>query len=262
MENTYWFKQSKDSPLFPDLLWSRPETKHTAGKLLIVGGNIHGFAAVGQAYTAAQKAGAGSIRIILPDALQKTVSKLMPEADYAPSTPSGSFSGQALASFLEHAAWADSVLLAGDFGRNSETAISLEKLTSKYDGQIAVVKDAVDYFTSSPESIKDRADTTLVLTMAQLQRLGQAFKYTKPFTFDMDLLHLVETLHGFTEKFSINIVIKHLDTLFVAVTGQVSTTKTDLKDEESWRIPIATNAAVWWLQNPSKTFEAITSSVI
>lgn len=262
MENTYWAKQAADKPLFADLLWSKPETKHAAGKFLIIGGNIHGFAAVGQAFTEAQKAGAGTIRIMLPDSLQKTVSKLMPEADFAPSTPSGSFSQQSLDMFLENAAWSDGILLAGDLGRNSETAVLLEKLSNKYTGQITITKDAVDYFTSSPGSIAQRKSTTLVLTMAQLQRLAQGFKFNKAFTFDMDLVRLVETMHKFTQTFSPNIVIKHLDTLFVAVKGQISTTKTDLKDEESWRIPIATSTAVWWLQNPNKTFEALTTSIL
>src|SRR5258708_2443063 len=96
MDRTYWHKQGSE-PLFPDLVWSRPETKQTAGKLLIIGGNVHGFSAVGNAYTEAIKAGIGTVRIILPDVLRKTVSKLLPEADFTASTPSGSFGQKALA---------------------------------------------------------------------------------------------------------------------------------------------------------------------
>ena len=262
MENTYWHKQSADKPLFSDLLWSRPENKRTAGKLLIIGGNIHGFSAVGQAYQYAQKAGVGSTRIILPDVLQKTVSKLLPDALFTASTPSGSFSQQALADLIENAAWADGVILSGDLARNSETAILLEKFASKYSGQLTLTKDALDYFVNFPNAITQRPSTTLVLTIAQLQRLANAIKFKIAFTFDMDLLKLVSSLHELTTSLQINIVVKHLDTIFVAVNGRVSTTKTNYRDEETWRNPIAASASVWWLQNPTKTFEAITTSMI
>lgn len=261
MENTHWHKQAADKPLFEDLLWSRPETKQTAGKLLIIGGNIHGFAAASQAYSEAQNTGIGTARIVLPDSLQKTVSRLLPGAVFAPSTPSGSFAQTALATYLEQAAWADGVLIVGDLARNSETAIVLEKFLSKYNGQVTLTKDAVDYFAGSVHGSAGRPHTTLVLTMAQLQHLAKKANFDKAFTFDMTLIQLVDRLHEFTRQFKLAIVIKHLDTIFVSVAGLVSTTKTELASEDSWRVPIATRAAVWWLQNPNKSFEALTTSV-
>lgn len=261
MEN-YWQKQELDKPLFEDLLWSRPESKKTAGKLLIIGGNIHSFAAVGQAFEDATKAGAGSIRTIMPDSLQKTVSKLLPEADFAASTPSGSFSQKALVEWLDSSAWADHVLMAGDLGRNSETAIVLEKFAAKYNGQLTITKDAIDYFTKNPKDLLARSKTTLVVNIAQLQQIASHSGSPTAFTFDMSLVQMVERLSQFTTEHYTNVMIKHLDTLYVSVNGQVSTTRTDLKDEDSWRIPIAASAAVWWLQNPTKPFEALTTSVV
>ena len=261
MEQSYWHKQSADQPLYPDLIWSRPESKHAAGKLLIIGGNIHSFAAVGQAYQTALKL-AGSIRVVMPDALQKTVSQLLPEAGFAISTPSGSFGQKALAELLEQATWADGVLIAGDLGRNSETSVVLEKFIDKYSGQLTLTKDAVDYFTKIPANLVDRPETCLVLTMAQLQQAASHLKSTTAFTFNMTLIQLIEALHEFSRDHQVNLTLKHLDTLFVAVDGQVSTTKTDLKDEDSWRIATATKAAIWWLQNPTKGFESLTCSLL
>lgn len=257
----FWIKQPQDKPAFEDLLWSRPESRHTAGKLLIIGGNIHSFAAVGQAYQSAQTTGIGTIRVIMPDSLQKTVSKLLPEAGFAISTPSGSFSQAALGEFLEQADWADAVLIAGDLGRNSETAILLEKFVTKYKGQLILTKDAVDYFSRMPASLIDRPDTCLVLTLAQLQLIASAAKSTEAFTFNLDLIQLIEKLHKFTADSKVNLIIKHLNNMVVAVDGQVSTTKTDLGEEDSWRVSTAARASVWWLQNPSKTFEALTTSL-
>lgn len=260
MERTYWYKQTIDKPLFPDLIWGRPETRHTAGKLLIIGGNIHGFAAPALAFNEAVKAGAGTLRVLLPDVLQKTVGKLMPEANFTPSTPSGSLSQSALEEWLEHSAWADGVLIAGDLGRNSETAILLERYAAKSDALLTLTKDAVDYFTNLPAPILDRPNTTAVLSIAQLQKLALAARFKTTFTFSMDFLHLVGVLHEFTRQFSLNVIVKHLNTIFVAVQGKVSSTPAT-GEQEFWRVPIAAHAAVWWLQNSARTFEALTTAI-
>lgn len=261
MDRSYWHKQ-KDKPLFPDLLWSRPENRMYAGKLLIIGGNAHGFAAVAEAYSASTQAGIGTTRVLLPDAIQKVVKMILETADYAPSTPSGSFASKSLSEWLEHATWADGVLLAGDFGKNSETAVVLEKFLGKYSGQVTITKDAVDYFYAHPLAILDREATTLVLSIAQLQRLAREAHYPQAVTFSMDLLRLVDWLHGFTEQYNCNIVVKHLETVCIAVDGQISTTKTQQDIGDTWRVSTAAHASVWWLQNPSKSFESLTTSLV
>ena len=260
MQRDYWRKQNPDEPLFPDLIWSRPENKRQAGKLLVVGGNAHGFAAPAEAFAAAEKAGAGTVRVLLPDSLQKTVGVTFPAGEFAPSTPSGSFSQRALGELLNMSQWSDAVLLAGDFGHNSETAILLEKFVQNYEGLLIITQDAVDYFTSASNSIIQRPNTLLALSFAQLQKLATSAHFTTPFTFNMDLLRLVDTLHDFTQQFAPHIIVKHLPTMFVAANGQVSTTKLK-EDLEIWRISTAASAAVWWMQNPSKPFEALTNSL-
>lgn len=256
----YWHRQTRDKPLFPDLLWSQPENRLAAGKLLIVGGNLHGFAAPAEAFRQATNAGVGVARVLLPDALQKTVGRAFEAGEYAPSTPSGSFSRQALNEFLAACIWADGVLLAGDLGRNSETAILLETLADKYTGQLTITKDAADYFTAAPQKILLRPDTAFVISLAQLQKLAAHVKFPHAFTFGMDLLRLVETLHEFTDQFPINIIVKHLDNIFVAGHKQVSNTRL-AEDIEIWRVMTAAYASVWWLQNPAKPLEALTTAV-
>jgi len=256
----YWHKQTAEQPLYPDLLWSRPENKARAGKLLIIGGNVHSFAAAGEAYGEAVKTGIGTARVLLPDSLQKTVSRVFPEAEFAPSTPSGSFGRRALAELLDLSAWADAVLLAGDFGRNSETAILLEQFVEKYRGQLTITKDATDYFTKAPAALLARPDTLLILSFAQLQKIAVSARSTSAFTFDMDFLRLVEKLHEFTMNNPAALVVKHLETIFIAVNGQVSTTKL-AEDVEIWRVRTAAHASVWWLQNPQKKFESITTAL-
>jgi NAD(P)H-hydrate repair Nnr-like enzyme with NAD(P)H-hydrate dehydratase domain len=257
----YWHKQTVDKPLFPDLLWSRPENRQQAGKLLVIGGNKHGFAAAGEGYVQSLTAGVGLTRVLLPDALKSTAGKLLETVAYAPSTPSGSFAQKALAELLDQAAWADGVLLAGDLGRNSETAILLEKFVGKHHGQLTITKDAADYFTEAPKLVLERPDTLLVITMAQLQKLAAHSGFPTAFTFSMDLLQLIEASHSFTLQYPVAIIIKHLDQMIVAVKGQVSTTKLS-QDLPVWRVATAARASVWWLQNPTKPFAGLTTAVV
>ena len=259
MESTYWLKQTRGSPLFPDLLWSRPENKRHAGKLLIIGGNLHGFSAPGTAYSAAIKAGVGTCRVILPDKLQKTVGKLLPEAEFAPSTPtSGSFSRKALAQVLDSAVWADSVLLAGDFGRNSETAILLESFMSKYSGQVTVAQDGLDYFLAKNSPLVKRPNTSSIINLGKLQKLAKYNRPATPVMHSMMLADLVQLLHDWTSGNPGQIITKHADNFIVASGSQVSTTP--VSEESNWQIELAAYASVWWLQQPQKPFEAITTA--
>jgi hypothetical protein len=264
MDNTYWHKQGSE-PLFPDLLWSRPENRLHAGKLLIVGGNAHGFAAPAEAFAAATQAGVGSARAVMPDHIRPQLRHFQAdhlELDFLPSTPSGSFAKRSLAELLAHSQWADGVLLAGDLGRNSETAILLESFTRKYSGQLTVTRDAADYFTSNAHALVDRPESLLIVSLAQLQKFAQSAAAETPVTFSMGLVQLVDWLHEFTGHYAVHLITKHLDTVFAAVDGQVSTTKTSQDLEEKWRVSTAAAASVWWLQNPSKPFEAITTAIL
>ncbi len=255
----YWQKQTTAKPLFPDLVWSRPENKNQAGKLLIVGGNVHSFAAAAEAYSEASMSGIGTARVLLPDSLQKTVGKVFAAGEYAPSSSSGSFGQKALAEMLAMAEWADATILAGDFGRNSETAILLEKFAEKYTGPLTITQDALDYFTKW-DSILNREQTSLVMSFAQLQKIAKTARYTTAFTYEMDFLHLIEALHGFTLRHQASIIVKREDQIYVAANGRVSSTQL-AEEQKVWRVKTAARAGVWWLQNPSKTYEALTSSL-
>ncbi|HET8991915.1 MAG TPA: hypothetical protein VFN31_02675 [Candidatus Saccharimonadales bacterium] len=261
MDRSYWRKQDPNTPLFPDLIWSRPEHKAQAGKLLIVGGHVQSFAAVASAYSAASDARIGVARVMLPDVLQKTLKNIFIGGEYLTSTPSGSIARLALEQALASAEWADGVLLAGDFGRNSETAIFLEQLVRNYKGPLAITKDGMDYFSAQPEVLLHRENTLLIVSLAQLQKIASSAHWTNPFTFNMNLLQLVDGLHNFTESYKAMVVIKHLDNIFVSSRGEVTSTK--LRSERPvWRVETAAKAITWWLQNQTKPIESITTSLL
>ncbi len=257
MDHDYWLKQGS-SPLFPDILWSRPESKMGAGKLAIIGGNLHGFSAPGNAYNVSLQAGAGAVRVLMPEALRKIVKNFLPEADYAPATPSGSFAKSALDEMLGLAQWAECCLVAGDVGRNSETAMVLEAFVKHYIGPLVLTHDAADYFRESPSTVVDRADTLLVISLAQLQKIFIHTPTITPITYSMSSPQLAEALHVYTTEHPVFMMTKHNDLIFLACNGQVSTTK---HEEKIWRVAHASKASVFWLQNLNQPFEAVTTSI-
>jgi NAD(P)H-hydrate repair Nnr-like enzyme with NAD(P)H-hydrate dehydratase domain len=260
MNPSYWRRQTS-KPLFPELEWSRPENQRQAGKLLIIGGHAQGFAGPAEAYAAAQTAGVGVSRVLLPDALQRTVGKLFPEAEFTPSNPSGGFAATALGELLGASEWADGVLLGGTLGRNSETLVLLENFADKYAGQLTITADAADHFVGQPSELLQRPDTLLVISLGQLQKLGSAAHFPRAFTSTMDLLQLVENLHEFTRRYAPFIIVKAGSQLVVAGSGEVSTTQL-AAELPIWRVKTAARTAVWWLQNPTKPFEALTTAMV
>lgn len=260
MQFDFWLKQTRETPLFPDIEWQRPQQRSLAGKLLIVGGNKLGFAAVAQAYGDAKTAGVGEARAIMPEALKPVIDKLALDCVFVPTNPSGGMSKDAIKPLLAGEEWADGMLLAGDTGRNSETAITLEELLLKTAKPAIITRDAVDLLRASYSQLLMRPNTAFIVSLAQLQKLFQAVYYPKTILFSMQLSTLAETLHKFTISYPITLVVFHQGQLVVAYDGRVSTTPWE-EVMLIWRGSVAAKASVYWIQNPTKPFESITASL-
>ena len=247
--------------LYPDIEWGKPEQRALAGRLGIVGGNKLGFAGVAEAYDIAKATGVGETRILLPDVLRKTIPKTITDALYAPTNPSGSLTRDALTDMSALGSWAQSILLIGDAGRSSDTAILYEDFVRQYHGQLVVTRDAIDLLKNSAASLLERPDTLLVASFAQLQKLFQAVYYPKILTFSMQLTNLVEALHKFTITYPVTIAVLHKEAFLIAHNGEVSTTPWT-NPMAIWRGSVAAKAATYWLWNPSKPLEAVTTSII
>lgn len=260
MAYEYWQKQTLQEPLFKDLIWSRPQQKSKSGKLLIVGGNLHGISAPGEAYEIATKQGVGDCKVVIPDATRRLLGPKLPlSIEFASSSPSGSFSAQAYDDFKSYIAWANATLFAGDFSHSSETAILLEKLSAMPGLQI-YTNDATDYFINTPLTLLNRPDTLIILDIAELQKYSAQAKFAKAFTSDMELLQLIEALHEFTKTYPCHIVVEHRMQAVVGGDGQIISTKL-ISNSKAWQLKLATVAAVWWLQNPSKPLQATTTAI-
>ncbi len=254
--SNYWQRQDPDKPLFPDLIWSRPQNKNGAGKLLIIGGQAQEFSHVAAAYAAAEKAGAGTVRVIMPESTRK-VTKMLPNIEYAPGNSSGSFAKTALSNFFEASEWADHVLLAGDLGRSSETTTVIDGYLLRCMAPVTIAESALASTNVPAEQLLQRP-VNIILGAKRLQKLGTELELTTAITSETGAIRLSEILHKITSGKKGSLVTEHGGFTWVSSAGQVSGTSPD----ESNQTILAVKAAVWTMQNPGKIFEALTTSLV
>jgi hypothetical protein len=287
MNYEFWRKQHPGNPLYPDFEWRRPERASDRGHFLIIGGNARGFAAVNVAYKAALEAGAGEVRVLLPDSLASAVPKGALDAIFLPSGQSGGFSIKGLMGAQTALEWASSAIFIGDSGQNSETAVFFEKLLN-LDGDISgsffplenrlrserrpivppsnvsptkitITRDAVDLLKNIGEPLMNRPETTLAVSFNQLQKLFQSVYYPKVLTFSQNLATVVENLHKFTTTYPVALELFHKDSLILAHGGGVITQDFS-KATDMWTGKIPTRGAVFetWTDD---LLEALAASI-
>ena len=258
MADTDWLKQVA-GPAFPAIEWSKPQHRSGAGKLLIVGGHQHRFVALAEAFAAAAEAGVGVIRVVMPDSLKSYRRFLPAEAEFAPSAPSGGFAKEALGVLTDAAVGVDAILVAGDMGRNSQTAILLERLLNNYSGKMVLTQDALDFFLARPGELAARPQTLLVGSLAQARQLVAGPQKGYHLSFGMQLMQVVEVLRNFSRAAAAGLITKHHELVLVTLGGRLSSTAAP--GRLPWRVATAAVAAVYWLQHQSKPFEALTTAV-
>jgi hypothetical protein len=251
MTSDFWRKQDPEKPLFPDVLWGKPERRDAAGRLVIVGGNSHGFAAVAANFITATRVGVGDVKIILPESLKKTlppaVKTQFADVVFAPANQSGGLAQEAIGDLRAAANFAGTLLFIGDSGQNSETATLLETfLRENNEIPVVLARDAIDLIKNSAELVLNREKTHLVVSLGQLQKLSRAVYYPRVITFSQGLNQIAETLHKFTTTYPIAITLWHTGFLFIAKNGQVISQKFD-QPMRMWSGEIATRETAWSL---------------
>lgn len=249
------WKRQQDKPLFEDLLWSKPENRRSAGKLAIIGGQAGQFTNVSAGFAAAEKAGAGHVKALLPDSLTKLTQSL-PGIEYAQSNASGSFAKTALAQMQDLAQWADAILLAGDLGNNSETAATLESFIDKNKKLLTVASAGFDSFDKGFFEQLVRENNVLVLDLSQFQKLGIGLGWEKTIISSQPSELVAQTLNIVTQEKGLNLVLKHGDFIWAASSGQAISTPAKSVDLTS----LSAYSAVWTMQHPNKTREALATA--
>jgi hypothetical protein len=254
----YWKKQT-DQPLFADIEWSRPQQKSRLGKLLIVGGTAHGFAAVVKSYSASVAVGVGEVKVAVPDALKQNLPADFSQAILLPTNQSGAISLEAKDQLLAAASWADGVLLIGDSGMNSETEVLLNNLLASTSSWVTVSRDAIDLLCTEASALANRPQTNLLMNFNQTQKLFSSLYYPKILTFSMQLTNFVEALHKFTITYPLTLTVVFGGKIIVAYSGQVASQ--DFADQTALiNGQLAAKAAAYLLWNPQKPLEAVATS--
>lgn len=220
----YWQKQGL-KPLFTEVDTEQPEQKRFAGKMLIIGGNKGAFFAVANAMNEAEKMGVGEVRVLMPSSLRGKV-PTTPEVYFAEAEASGAFGKKAVNEMLTQSEWADVVVLIGDTGKNAETSVAFAELMKRCEKPIFLTRDAVD--AAIPDVMNwgtlREVETSLLLTVPQLQKMLRTLYYPKVITLSMPTNQLIETLHKFTISYpKICLTTFHNGQLIVAQNGEVVT---------------------------------------
>lgn len=258
----YWKQQNEKEPLFPDVLWSKPEQKNIAGTLGIVGGNSLGFAAVANAYKTANDTGIGEIKLVLPDSLKKPLGTLS-GVEFVPTNQSGSLSKDALPQLKVLASETDGLLLIGDAGRNQETQTLYETFVRELPNNrpLTISRDAIDLLMSVMHELVIRDNVLLVLSFSQLQKIFQTLYYPIVLVHSMQNIKLVEALHKFTVSNQATVAVFHDDLLIIASKGEVTssqfTHQTDI-----WQGKTAAQIACWFIWNSLRPLEAATTAIV
>ena len=291
----YWQKQTAKDPRYPDVRWNLPE--RATGSLSIVGGSSHGFQAVVRAGEfASTNLPLAHVQLVLPSSLEKVLanagaagsatggknttggrnavssrsttsnknvasSKLAPQLLFAPATPAGTLAKSSTLTQQN----ADAVLLIGDLSKNAETAEAMSALCRAYAGPLVIARDSLDLLTTNASSLVMRPHTTLVASLAQLQKLFRALYYPKMLLLTAPLMSVVEALHKFTLSYPVTLLTLHEGQILTAAGGEVISTPlgdTNYSPLGLWNGELATRVAAYQIFCPGQELAATTAAIL
>ena len=257
-----YINQAINQPLYTDILWSKPETKVLAGKLLIIGGNAHSIAVPSQIYSHVCQYGAGEAKVVVPSATRPYFAHTPPTPAivFADSTPSGSFSHAALPTVLEYSRWADYALIAGDMTKNSETTTFTAEFLAHSQLPVTIAGDSIDALQPYTESILARTTTVLCVNFIQLQKYAVLNGFHTALTSSMTNNRFASWLDEFSKSINALIVCMHANTVYVASQGSVIASRPYSNTAASMYHLVAAGS-VWAMQHPVRRAEAFATAI-
>lgn len=248
MNLDYWDKNPKPSD---DILWNIPEQK--TGTIQLIGGNSQNFSNIIRNAEYLNSLPLRDVKVLLPEALRSKLPPL-PNIDFAPATDSGSF---AKSTILNNAAIdADFIFCAGEFSKNSATAIALAEALRPTTRPILLTRDTVDLLATEMSNLIIKNHLFLFASLAQLQKVFRALYYPKMLLLSMPLVPVIETLHKFTLSYPATVITFHQNQIIIAKDGAVTTTpieNTTYSPLSLWSGQLASNIATFNLWNPTQT---------
>ncbi len=256
MNDDSWFKQTKD-PMFPDIIWSKPEHKSKSGRVLVIGGSKNNLHCLSQAYQNLTEAKVGALFLIAPDSLKKQIQPLISEAEFVPSTKLGSISEKSLSTIKSFAERSDAIFICGDLSHNSETTSVVENVVNYIKAPIIVTDDGLDAISNLGYKLMTVPDLFVVGHFDKLQKLASQAGAPKAITSTMGIVQLVETLNKLSRIFQPIIITDYEGKIVVTHKGRTSTTPIENKD---WTQKLSAILSTMAAQNLGDPFEMATTA--
>ena len=250
------FERQADEPLFANVLWNRPVSAHAAGRLLVVGAHNSGLATLQAVYQIAEAAGIGSLTMLVPETLRSMLA-IVPAINFAPATIAGSLAKASLSQMVELASYTDAVLVGTDLSNNSETAILIESFIAKYDRPLIIADAALEVIGLSPDLIRSRPNTLVVLTMQQLFKLAGKLGLPLQIKPDGGITNKIEIVTDFWSVLKVDLALIGPE-IIIKTGDQVSVT--ELSGQPATLLPTAYGVlSVFYTQNPKAHYEGLTT---
>lgn len=185
------FVRQADEPLYPKILWNRPISRGTAGRLLVVGGHASEFSLATGLFEVVMAAGAGECTVALPDALLKLLAGT-PSTVFVASSQSGSIGREALGQVLELSEEADGIILGANLSAHSDSTILVERLLQELERPIIVFGEALVAARNNLSALTGRADALIIASMPEIFKLAGMLGVAIQIRPDGGLLNKVE----------------------------------------------------------------------
>jgi NAD(P)H-hydrate repair Nnr-like enzyme with NAD(P)H-hydrate dehydratase domain len=256
MHSPSFVKQSQE-PLYPQILWNRPLSRHSAGRILLVGGHSGGFSVLQAFYQLALAGGIGQCQLVLPDSLRPILAGT-PDSIFVPSGPSGSLAKAALAAVLDLAHDFDTCVIGPDLSQNSETTVLVESLLEHLERPVVLVGDGLVVGRHQPARLMDKAGRLIIATPKEVLDLAGKRDLALPIKYADSALNKLAIMETVSRHSRADWVMVGRE-LITASKGQLSLTNT-VSEMDFFQPTIAALAAVFWTQQPGKPFEALTTA--
>jgi len=240
------FERQTDQPLFPNVLYNRPVTRHAAGRLLVPGGFPGEFSLPTTIYQLSLAAGVGECNVVLPETLAKLLGGA-PGTSFAATNPSGSLGSEALGRILELAEDADAVAIGASLSGNSNTAILIEKLARHLPGAIVYFGDALTALQHNLRLITDNPRALVIATMPEIFKLCGALQIPIQIRPHAGLINKLEIVQDLANASACSYAVYGTE-IIVAAGAPLIVTPTDYRLSLTPALFYAV-LATFWLQN-------------
>jgi NAD(P)H-hydrate repair Nnr-like enzyme with NAD(P)H-hydrate dehydratase domain len=221
------FLRQTDVPLFPKALYNRPLTRLTAGRLLVIGGQIHEFSQPTAIHQLALAAGLGECRVIMPDALASVLGGAN-GVYFGASTTSGSLARAALGRILELSEETDATAIGASLTNNSDTTMLIERLLAELKTPLVVFADGLASIGSQLDILSSRPYTLFILTMAEVFKLAGQRGLAIHIRPDGGLVNKVEIINQVAATLTGDLVVFGSE-IIIACGDHISVTPTNYK---------------------------------